>query len=85
MPTIAMFLGILIKMQWREHLPPHFHAWYSGHEATFDLDGKLLEGEMPRPQQKYIAAWAELRKAEILADWEASRNQEELFRIRGFE
>ncbi len=58
MPIISMFLGIIIQMFTRgEHNPPHFHASYQGHNAVFDLEGELLEGEMPSRQQKFIAAW----------------------------
>ena len=28
MPTISMFLGIVIRMNWLEYNPPHFHAEY---------------------------------------------------------
>ena len=58
-----MFLGIIIRMYNNgEHNPPHFHATYQGYNATFTLDGELKEGEMPKAQGKYIAAWAELHK-----------------------
>lgn len=51
MPTISMFLGIIIRMYNNgEHNPPHFHATYQGHNATFTLDGELKEGEMPKAQ-----------------------------------
>ena len=83
MPTIAMFLGILISMKYNDHLPPHFHAWYSGHEAKFTFDGDLLEGEMPNTQAKKIKGWALLHEEELLADWHACRRGEEPFRIGG--
>ncbi len=60
MPTISMFLGIVIRMNWIEHNPPHFHAEYQGHRAVFDLDGNLTHGEMPVKQSKLISAWAVL-------------------------
>lgn len=78
-----MFFGILIRLQFNEHLPPHFHAEYQGHKAQFDLEGRLMEGEMPTRQKKFILAWAELHKDEIKADWDASREHAELFRIEG--
>ena len=37
MPTISEFFGILIRMYYDDHSPPHFHAYYSGHEAIFPL------------------------------------------------
>ena len=54
-----MFLGIIIRMYNNgEHNPPHFHATYQGHNATFTFDGELKEGKMPKAQRKCIAAWA---------------------------
>lgn len=32
MPVISMFFGIVIKMFYNEHNPPHFHAEYQGNE-----------------------------------------------------
>jgi Domain of unknown function (DUF4160) len=46
MPTISVFFGIIIRMFYRDHNPPHFHAEYQGQNAIFDFDGKLLEGEI---------------------------------------
>ncbi|MDR0947996.1 MAG: DUF4160 domain-containing protein [Lachnospiraceae bacterium] len=64
-----------------EHNPPHFHAKYQGYSATFNLDGEITEGEMPRRQIKFIAAWAELHKEELLADWDLAINEEPLYKI----
>ena len=51
MPTISMFYGIIIRMYNNgEHNPPHFHATYRGQNAVFDLDGELIEGNMPTKQ-----------------------------------
>lgn len=50
MPTISMFFGIIIRMYWNDHMPPHFHAYYQGDSAVFDLDGNVLEGGLPRKQ-----------------------------------
>ena len=36
---------------------------------------------MPKPQRKYIAAWAQLHKDELLANWELAMNEEPLFKI----
>ena len=30
MPTISVFHGILIRMFFNDHVPPHFHARYGG-------------------------------------------------------
>ena len=82
MPTISMFYGIVIRMyNNNEHNPPHFHAYYQGQNAVFDMDGNLVEGEMPRAQIKLIAAWAEIHKEELLANWELALKEEPLYKI----
>lgn len=81
MPTISMFYGIIISMFNDEHNPPHFHANYQDNEGVFNMEGELIEGEMPRRQQKFIAAWAEIHKDELLANWELAKKNQKLFRI----
>lgn len=44
MPYVSFFFGIVIRMFYREHNPPHFHAEYQGQEASFDFDGNITEG-----------------------------------------
>jgi hypothetical protein len=36
MPEISRFYGIVIKMYFNDHNPPHVHAQYSGTEALID-------------------------------------------------
>ena len=82
MPAISMFYGIIIKMyNIGEHNPPHFHASYQGYDATFNLDGELIEGDMPKRQIKFIAAWTEIHKDELIANWELAINEEPLYKI----
>ena len=64
-----------------EHNPPHFHAYYQGSQATFDMEGNLIEGEMPNSKKKLISAWAEIHKDELIANWELAMNEEPLYRI----
>ena len=82
MPAISMFYGIIIKMYNNgEHNPPHFHASYQVYYATFNLDGELIEGDMPKRQIKFIAAWTEIHKDELIANWELAINEEPLYKI----
>lgn len=39
MPTISMFYGILIRMYYDDHNPPHFHAFYGNYKARFSIEG----------------------------------------------
>ncbi|MFH1320643.1 MAG: DUF4160 domain-containing protein, partial [Bacteroidota bacterium] len=53
MPEISRFYGIVIKMFFDDHLPPHFHVEYGEDKATFDIrSNKILEGKLPRKQLK---------------------------------
>jgi hypothetical protein len=37
MPTISSFLGIVIRMYYRDHPPPLFHAFYQEHEVKISI------------------------------------------------
>ena len=37
MPEISRFFGIVIKMFFDDHNPPHFHAEYGDHLALLDI------------------------------------------------
>ena len=45
------------------------------------MDGNLTEGEMPKAQMKLIAAWAEIHKDELLANWDLAIREEPLYKI----
>ncbi len=82
MPTISMFHGILIRMfNNGEHNPPHFHAYYQGIESVYNLDGDILQGNMPTKQNKLIAAWAVLHRDELEANWELAMAEQPLYKI----
>jgi hypothetical protein len=49
MPTISEFYGILVRMFWNDHPPPHFHAVYAEDEAKIDIQTlEVTEGSLPR-------------------------------------
>ena len=82
MPTISMFLGIIIRMYNNgEHNPPHFHAEYQNYKAVFSMTGELTAGTMPKRQIKFIVAWAELHTDELLANWELAITEQPLYKI----
>jgi hypothetical protein len=46
MPTIAIFYGIVIRMYWLDHSPPHVHAIYQGFEALIAIEtGEVIGGQ----------------------------------------
>ncbi len=81
MPTISMFYGILVKMYYDDHNPPHFHAFYNNYVAIYDFEGELINGKMPPKQSKLISAWAIIHKEDLKANWSLAKNSEKLFLI----
>ena len=82
MPTISMFRGIKIFMNWSEHQPPHFHATYGGQEVLVSIkDLEVIEGEMQNKQLKMLLGWAALHQDELMENWYLAENKQELFAI----
>lgn len=76
MPTISSFYGILIRMFFNDHAPPHFHARYGEFEATIDIHTiEVIEGELPRRALNLVEEWAIMHKEELLEDWRLCREK----------
>ena len=74
MPTISMFYGIVIRMYFNDHAPPHFHARYGEFEATIKIeDLAILEGHLPTRALELVKAWAAAHQVELAVDWEHCR------------
>jgi len=48
MPEISRFLGVIVRMYYRDHAPPHFHASYGDYEITVEINTGIVEGRFPR-------------------------------------
>ena len=74
MPTISTFYGILIRMFFNDHAPPHFHARYGEFEATIDLGSlDVLHGELPNRCLSLVREWAMIHREELMEDWRLCR------------
>ncbi len=73
MPELARFFGIVIRMfveAGEPHHRPHFHAHYQEGAAVIAIDTlEVLGGELPKPQQRLVEAWAEIHRAELEQAW----------------
>ena len=82
MPVISVFFGIIVRMFYREHGVPHFHAEHQGQQATFTFDGELLAGALrSRTALRLIREWAKAHGAELEANWNRIKSGEPLERI----
>ncbi len=86
MPEISRFLGIVIAMYYNDHAPPHFHARYGGSEIRVDIDtGEIMSGSFPRRAQNLVLEWLDLRRSELLMDWELAQEHKLLNKIEPLE
>ena len=70
MPYVSMFFGIIIRMFYSEHNPPHFHAEYQGSEGIFNFEGEMIQGNIKsNTALKLIKEWAVLRNIELEENW----------------
>jgi hypothetical protein len=76
MPTISSFYGILVRMFFNDHDPPHIHARYGEFEATIEIESlRVLKGELPGRALNLVAEWAALHKTELLENWRLCREK----------
>jgi Domain of unknown function (DUF4160) len=76
MPTISAFYGILIRMFFNDHAPPHFHARYGEFEATIEIDTlEVLEGKLPQRALSLVMEWGMIHKEELLSNWQRCRDK----------
>ena len=70
MPAISTFYGIIIRMFFDEHPPPHFHVAYQGFDAVIDIETlEVKVGQLPRRALNLVLDWAELHQDELRANW----------------
>ena len=82
MPEISLFYGIRITMYYSDHNPPHFHAEYAEQKALIDIqEGAVIKGRLPNRQLKFVLAWCEIHKDELMQNWELSKDNKPLNRI----
>ena len=72
MPEIARFYGIIIKLFFGDHPPPHFHAVYGEYVGLFDIDTlEMVEGDLPKRAKKLVVEWASIHKEELKKMWDS--------------
>ena len=71
MPLIARFYGIIVKMYFNDHLPPHFHAIYGEYIGVYSISScELLEGDLPARADTLVKEWAQQHKSELSQMWD---------------
>ena len=82
MPELCRFYGIIIRMFWVDHPPPHFHAIYGSHEALIEiLTSEIIDGSLPPGAHSLVRQWVTLHRQELLETWERARELKPLGKI----
>ena len=74
MPQISRFYGIIILMNFNDHLPPHFHAWYNEYKITVNIKDGQVNGIMPGRALKLILEWWDMNRVALMDTWEKAQN-----------
>ena len=82
MPEICRFYGIVVRIFWRDHGPPHFHAEYGEHEALIGIETlDVLHGSPPPKAHGLIMEWAAQQRQELWENWERAAERQTLRKI----
>ena len=82
MPQISSFFGIIIRMFYDEHNPPHFHAQYGEYKCSIDIRTLgIIEGYLPARVLGLVVEWAILHKKELLENWQNIEQKQPLSKI----
>ena len=77
MPEVSRFYGIVIRIFFGDHPPPHFHAMYGEHTAKVDINTlAVFEGRLPARAMGLVIEWATLHQAELRDAFERAENMQ---------
>ena len=83
MPVVSRFLDIRIAMYYDDHGSPQLLAEYAGRKAIVDIAHCcVIRGALPNRQLRFVLAWVELRKDELMHNWEMAQGGKELQQIK---
>jgi len=82
MPIISRFFGIVIRMFYDEHNPPHIHVEYQSRKVLLDFWGNIIRGDLKsRTALKLAREWVDLHVDELNDDWSLARKGKEIKKI----
>lgn len=82
MPEISRFYGIVIRMYYDDHNPPHFHAFYGDNEAWININTlAVFSGSLPGRALGLVVEWASIHQDELRQNWELAKQQQAILKI----
>ncbi len=84
MPEISRFFGILVLLNYNDHVPPHFHVRYGEQQALMAIESlTLLAGHLSPRVLGMVVEWATQHQVELMKNWNLARQQAPLHRSFG--
>jgi hypothetical protein len=82
MPELCRFFGIVVRMYYDDHEPPHLHAEYQGRRALVDFGGNVIRGDLgSRTALRLLRQWIDLHVEELTEDWRLARARQQIRKI----
>jgi hypothetical protein len=79
-PRIANFDGLVVKLFFNDHPPPHVHVYAGrvGHPglqiARFSIEtGELIDGRLPAAKIARVTSWWEQHREALHVDWQRAQ------------
>ena len=70
MPQLASIDGVDIYMYFRDHAPPHVHAFHAEDEVLVVIgDGSIYAGSISANKLLFVRAYVSANVEELLARW----------------
>ena len=86
MPELSRFYGIVVRMFYGDHFPPHFHAIYQSDQIMVNIHTlEIMEGKMSRRALALVLEWAALHRVELRQAWEETSANKEPSKIAPLE
>lgn len=79
MPEISRFFGLIVRMYYGDHAPPHFHVSYGEQEAVIAIQTlSVLHGKISRRALALVLEWVSLHRHELMQDRNRARQHRPL-------
>jgi hypothetical protein len=82
MPELSRFFGIVVRLHYADHNPPHFHATYQGRTVEVEIQTlAVMHGAIAARALGLVMEWAAQHQAELADDWRRASSGEPIVRI----
>jgi Domain of unknown function (DUF4160) len=74
-PEVSRFFGIVIRINFGDHPPPHFHARYASENVAIEIATlTVIAGSLAPRALGLVIEWATQHQKELMTNWELVRS-----------